>query len=88
MKHLKVMKAEILIAYNDVQSAECAVKAASPDNLNVPPGLAVSTSRRENEVLTVIECNRGFKTFIATIDDLLFSISLAEKTLRTLRKVK
>ncbi|MCS7096006.1 MAG: KEOPS complex subunit Pcc1 [Candidatus Bathyarchaeota archaeon] len=81
------MKAEILITYNDDQSAECAFKAASPDNLNVPPGLTVNTARRNNEVLTVIKCNRSFKTFIATIDDLLFSISLAEKTLRTLRKL-
>lgn len=85
---MKVVKAEILITYNDAQSAECTVKAASPDNFSAPPGLLVNTSRKNNEVLTVIKCNRGFKTFIATIDDLLFSISLAEKTLRTLRKVK
>ncbi|MEM1563123.1 MAG: KEOPS complex subunit Pcc1 [Candidatus Bathyarchaeia archaeon] len=82
------MEAEIIISYDDVESAETVAKAVSPDNFKTPPGLSVKTSREEKSVVTRIRCRRKLQTFIATIDDLLFAISLAEKTLKTARKLE
>ncbi|MEM1552891.1 MAG: KEOPS complex subunit Pcc1 [Candidatus Bathyarchaeia archaeon] len=82
------MEAEIIISYDDVESAKAVAKAVSPDNFKVPPGLFVKTTRDGKEVTTRINCKRKLQTFIATIDDLLFAISLAEKTLKTARKLE
>ncbi|MEM0487700.1 MAG: KEOPS complex subunit Pcc1 [Candidatus Bathyarchaeia archaeon] len=79
------MEAEIVIRYDDVEMAEAVASAVSPDNFKVPRGLNVKTIRRNNEVLAMIKCNRGFPSFIATIDDLLFCISVAERTVRTIK---
>jgi len=75
------LEAEITIEYEDVKDAEAVAKAVSPDNLNLPSGLIVKTARKLNKVLTQIKCPAKLPTFIATIDDLLFCVSVAEKTL-------
>lgn len=80
------MEAEIIIYYDDAETAAAVADAVSPDNLKAPRGLFIKTSRKENEVSTFIRCEKGFPTFIATIDDLLFAISTAEKTLKTVKK--
>ncbi|MGQ9538810.1 MAG: KEOPS complex subunit Pcc1 [Candidatus Bathycorpusculaceae bacterium] len=82
------MEAEITIFYGDVKSAKAVAEAVSPDNFKAPAGLYIQTERKSNSVLTRIKCKRGLQTFIATIDDLLFSISTAEKTLKTARKIE
>jgi len=82
------LEAEIIISYDNVKSAEAVAKAVSPDNFKVPPGLSVKTTREDKNIVTRIKCRRKFQTFIATIDDLLFAISLAEKTLKTARKLE
>jgi len=82
------LEAEITITYEDAESADVVAKAVSPDNFKAPPGLYVRTRREGNNVVTQIRCRRKLQTFIATIDDLLFSISLAEKTLKTARKLE
>ena len=82
------LEAEITITYENAESADAVAKAVSPDNFKVPPGLYVRTRREGNNVVTHIRCRRKLQTFIATIDDLLFSISLAEKTLKTARKLE
>jgi tRNA threonylcarbamoyladenosine modification (KEOPS) complex Pcc1 subunit len=79
------LEAEIVIYYDDAETAKAVAEAISPDNLKAPPGLSIKTLRRENEVSTFIKC-RKLPTFIATIDDLLSSISTAEKTLKTIKK--
>jgi hypothetical protein len=38
-------------------------------------------------VVTQIQCEGKLATFTATIDDLLFSASTAEKTLKTIKKI-
>lgn len=83
---VKKLKAEIVIQYDDDESAKAVAEAVSPDNFKVPPGLFIKTLQRKKAVLTLIKCRKGLPTFIATIDDLLFSISIAEKTLKTLKK--
>ena len=75
------MQAEIIIEYEDTEKAEAVAKAISPDNLKTHSGLSVNTMRKLNKVLTQIKCPEKLPTFIATIDDLLFCISIAEKTL-------
>jgi len=75
------LQAEITIKYEDIKKAEAVAKAISPDNLKTPSGLSVKTTRKLNKVLTQIKCPEKLPTFIATIDDLLFCISIAEKTL-------
>ncbi|MEM3055451.1 MAG: KEOPS complex subunit Pcc1 [Candidatus Bathyarchaeia archaeon] len=80
------MEAEITIQYDDVEKAEAVAKAVSPDNFKAPPGLSIETKRKGNTVFTYIKCRRKLPTFIATIDDLLFSISLAEKTIQITKK--
>lgn len=85
---VKRLEAEIVIHYDDAESAKAVAEAVSPDNFKAPPSLLVKTLRRGNEVLTFIKCRRELPTFISTIDDLLFSISIAEKTLKTLKKTE
>jgi tRNA threonylcarbamoyladenosine modification (KEOPS) complex Pcc1 subunit len=82
------LEAEIIITYDDEESAEAVARAVSPDNFKAPSGLSAKTRREGNDVVTHILCRRKLQTFIATIDDLLFSISLAEKTLKTARKLE
>ena len=73
------MRAEITLTYRAVREAEAVARAVSPDNVKVPHGLFVKTTRRKNKVFTQIECKTRLQTFIATIDDLLACVSIAEK---------
>jgi len=81
------LEAEITLEYADAKNAEAVAKAVSPDNFKVPPGLSIKTTRKGNKVVTYIECRRELPTFIATIDDLLFCVSTAEKALITAKKL-
>ena len=80
------MEAEITLEYSDVKTAEAIASAVSPDNFKTPAGLFIKTVREGNRVFTLIRAEEKFATFIATIDDLLFSVSTAEKTLSITRK--
>ena len=82
------MEAEITLEYEDTEDAEAVAKAVSPDNFKVPPSLSIETTSKGNKVVTYIRCRRKIPTFIATIDDLLFCVSIAEKTLQTAKKLK
>jgi len=75
------LEAEITLEYGDVKTAEAIASAVSPDNFKTPVGLFIKTIRDGNQVLTQIRAEEKLATFIATIDDLLFSVSTAEKTL-------
>lgn len=82
------MEAAIILEYRDEKTAEAVSDAISPDNFKTPICLKVKTTRENKKVLTQIQCEGKLATFIATIDDLLFSVSTAEKTLQTLGKLK
>jgi len=82
------LEAEILLEYCDSKIAEAVAKAVSPDNFKAPHGLSVRTSWKNGKVLTTIKCEGKLATFMATIDDLLFCISTAEKTLQATKKLK
>ena len=81
------LEATITLEYNDVQVAEAVASAVSPDNYKTPADMTVTTTRKENSVITEIKAEGKIATFIATIDDLLFCVSLAEKTLRAVQKL-
>jgi hypothetical protein len=82
------MEAEITLEYDDAKDAEAVTKAVSPDNFKVPPSLSIETMSIGNKVVTHIRCGRKLPTFIATIDDLLFCVSTAEKTLLTVKNLR
>lgn len=82
------MEAEIRLFYENEMEAEAVAKAVSPDNVEIPPGLTVKTVRERTEVLTMVECKTRLQTFIATLDDLLSCVSVAEKTFIVAKKFK
>jgi tRNA threonylcarbamoyladenosine modification (KEOPS) complex Pcc1 subunit len=80
------LDATITLEYDDEKTAEAICRAVSPDNFQTPLGLSVRTVRRENKVITEIKAETKIATFNATIDDLLFSASTAEKALGIIKK--
>jgi tRNA threonylcarbamoyladenosine modification (KEOPS) complex Pcc1 subunit len=79
---VRKLEAEIIIEYNDEEIAKAISNAVSPDNFKTPIGLSIKTFQEKNKVITRIKCRRKLPTFIATIDDLLFCTSTAEKTIQ------
>ena len=76
------MDAEIKLIYKDAREAKAVARAVEPDNIKVPSGLKVETLQRGNRVLTRIQCETRLQTFMATIDDLLESVTVAENTFK------
>jgi len=85
---VKKLEAKIILKYDDTKTAKAIAKAVSPDNFKTPKGLFIKTIQKENEVSTQIRVQEKFPTFIATIDDLLFCVSTAEKTLQITKKLE
>jgi hypothetical protein len=83
---VRSLEATIKLEYKDEKTAHAIAKAVSPDNLKTPAGLTVETIREGCRVITQIKCDGKLATFTATIDDLLFSASTAEKTLGAIKK--
>ena len=79
------MQATITLEYGDAKIAEAVANAVSPDNFKTPVGLTVKTSLRENAVVTEVFADGKMATFIATIDDLLSSVTVAEKTVKAIQ---
>jgi hypothetical protein len=80
------LQATITLEYSDQKTARAVAEAVSPDNFKTPVGLRVKTELEKATVISHIECESKLATFIATIDDLLFSVSTAEKALHTINK--
>jgi len=82
------LQAEIALEYANARMAEAIAKAVSPDNFKTPKGLSIKTTRETKKVITTVKWNGKLPTLIATIDDLLFCVSTAEKTVQTARKLE
>jgi hypothetical protein len=82
------LEAEIRLCYGDEREAEAVMKAVSPDNVEVPAGLSVVTVRERSEVFTRVKCQMRLRTFIATLDDLLSCVSVAEKSFAVTKRLK
>jgi hypothetical protein len=81
------LDATITLEYPDEKHAEAVANGVSPDNFKTPPGLSVKTIFEKTKVITVIQCDSKLATFTATIDDLLFSATTAERALKVAKKV-
>jgi hypothetical protein len=81
------LETTVTLEYADAKIAKVVANAVSPDNFKTPIGLRVKTTRVDTKVVTKIECEGKLATFTATIDDLLFSTSTAEKTIKTINKI-
>jgi hypothetical protein len=80
------LEAEIILSYKNEREAEAVTKAVSPDNIDVPSGLYIKTVRNGSEVHTIVKCKTRLQTLIATVDDLLACISVAEKGFTVAKK--
>jgi len=80
------LQAEIILSYKSIRDADAVAKAVSPDNVKVPPGLVIRTEKRGRRVLTKVTCETRLQTFVATIDDLLSAVSVAEKTIASVKE--
>jgi len=78
----------VRISYKNEREAEAVAQAVSPDNVKVPRGLFIQTTREGSEVLTRIRCGLRLQTLIATIDDLLFCVSTAEKAFSVVKRLE
>ena len=81
------MEAEVILEYNRARWARAVADAVSADNIKAPVGLSVRTVCAGRKVVTRVKCEVKLMTFIATLDDLLFSASSAEKALRVTEKL-
>jgi hypothetical protein len=82
------LQATITLEYKNEKTSQAVSEAVSPDNFKTPVGLKIKTVREKNKVITEINCEGKLATFTATIDDLLFSASTAEKTLYMINKIR
>lgn len=80
------MEAEIILEYENEEVASAIANAVSPDNFRTPKGLTVSTTYKGLNVVTKVECDGKLETLISTLDDLLFCVSVAERSLSVVRK--
>ena len=81
------MQATISLEYADKKLAKAVANAVSPDNFKTPHKLTVKTTLNQRKVITVIQCESKLATFTATIDDLLFCATTAEKTVKAVTKI-
>jgi hypothetical protein len=82
------LEATIALEYSDPKTANAVANAVSPDNFKTPAALVIKTLRKSNHVLTEVKTEGKLSTFIATIDDFLFCVSTAEKTIHQIKKAK
>ncbi|UCG45620.1 MAG: hypothetical protein JSV58_02235 [Candidatus Bathyarchaeota archaeon] len=80
------MKVEIRLCYEDRRHAGAVAKAVSPDNVKAPLGLAIETMEEGCDVLTRMTSKGKLQTLMATIDDFLCCVSIAEKTFSAVKK--
>ncbi|MDH5448768.1 MAG: KEOPS complex subunit Pcc1 [Candidatus Bathyarchaeota archaeon] len=82
------LEARLSFAYETGREARAVVEAVSPDNVKTPQGLSVETVRSDCCLLALVRCEKSFGTFLATLDDLLACISVAEKAFETVKTQK
>lgn len=84
---MRRLRAEVILEYDSARWARAVADAVSADNAKAPVCLSVRTTCTGRKVVTLVECNGKFLTFIATLDDLLSSASSAEKALHVTEKL-
>jgi hypothetical protein len=79
------LKAKFSFLYETEREAKTVIDAISPDNIKAPFGLTVKAVRTNSVLSTLVRCEKSLETFIATLDDLLACISIAEKSFETVK---
>jgi len=80
------LEADIVLAYRTGREADAVCRAVSPDNMKVPKDLLVKTRRRGKKVFTKIKCTRNMLRFIATIDDFMDAVAVAQKSISAVNR--
>lgn len=71
--------AKLAISLCSPEEASIILSSIGPDNEPLPPGLELSAYTQLSELVIEIGCGRALDSLLATIDDLLGSIGLAER---------
>jgi hypothetical protein len=82
------LEATLTLEFADSKTAKAVADAVAPDNFKTPVGLQIKTTSKGKQVTTEITCEGKIATFTATIDDLLSSASVAERTVQRVHKAK
>ncbi len=82
----QIQEACIVIKYDNEKEAECVASAVLPDNVIPGTNLTVETWSTGREVHCAVRCEKGLRSLVSTLDDLLSSIKTAEQILYTLQK--
>ncbi|HDM89413.1 MAG TPA: hypothetical protein ENG65_05430 [Candidatus Bathyarchaeota archaeon] len=83
------VETRISLVYGEEREAEAILKSISPDNIDLPKGLMIRTFTEKRKLIALITYDGdSLLTLRSTIDDLLSCISVAEKTLSSLRRSK
>lgn len=80
---MRSLEAQIVLEYRNGHVARAVANAVLPDNFKTPKGLSIETNSNGTKVITTVKCKRGIPSLIATLDDLLFCASTAERILQT-----
>ncbi|HIP74859.1 MAG TPA: KEOPS complex subunit [Thermococcus paralvinellae] len=75
-------RAEIIWHYGDEKTAEAIARAVDVDNLNLPKNLKVKTHWEGCKVITKVKYSGEIESLIVALDDLVFSIKIAEDSLK------
>jgi hypothetical protein len=67
--------------YGDERMSKTVAAAVSPDNLQVPDGLVISTVQKGRRVVSVVKLEGRAETLLATLDDLLACVLTSESML-------
>jgi hypothetical protein len=86
VKRLERAEAWLTIRFKNSKIAKAVAKAVSPDNATAPKDLTVETISKGKKVYCKVVCFKSAETFLATLDDLLSSISMAERMIKEAEK--
>ena len=75
------MRAEVVCVYGGERTSKTVAAAVSPDNLQVPEGLVISTVQKGRRVVSVVKLEGRAETLLATLDDLLACMLTSESML-------
>lgn len=74
------------LEFSEAEASQTVFRAISPDNEPLPPGLELSAELKGSKIILSIRCERSLQSLLATLDDLLHMLALAESVARQVRK--
>ncbi|OYT66829.1 MAG: hypothetical protein B6U65_04650 [Candidatus Wolframiiraptor sp. EX4484-121] len=89
MRCLEILsEAELSLTFMDEREAEIIAKSLEPDNQPLPRGLKLKMTRAGKVILFEIRCERGVRSLLTTLDDILCMANLTLKAIRSLERSK